>query len=99
MVASEGDQTRESAAGKGVAFLVGGGGRGAGEERMVARLNLREGVGVVVGGDGDVAAVQDGGPAVEGVGVEGDVVAAAEPEFACQWMGCQELNGERVRTN
>lgn len=45
-----------------------GGGR-AGEDGVVPMFDLREGIGVVVGCHGDVAAVDDGGPAVEGVGV------------------------------
>ncbi len=31
---------------------------------------------------GDIAAVEDGGPAIERVGVERDIVAAAESHFA-----------------
>jgi hypothetical protein len=46
------------------------------EHGVVAALDLLDGVGVVVAGDGDVAAVDDGGPAGEGVGLERDVVTA-----------------------
>ena len=53
-----------------------------GEELIVAQFNLFERVGVVVGCHGDVTAIEYGGPGVEGVGVEGDVVAAAEADFA-----------------
>ena len=48
----------------------------------MAQFDLFESVGVVVGCDRDIAAIEDGGPAVEGVGVEGDVIAAAEADFA-----------------
>ena len=58
-----------------------GGGR-TGEELIVAQFDLFEGVGVVVGCDRNVAAVEYGGPAVEGVGVERDIVAATEADFA-----------------
>lgn len=30
---------------------------------------------------GDISTIEDGGPAVEGVGVEGDIVAATESNF------------------
>ena len=58
------------------------GGGWTGEELIVAQFDLFESVGVVVGGHGDIAAVQYGGPGVEGVGIEGDVVAATEADFA-----------------
>ena len=38
--------------------------------------------GACLRGHGDVAAVEDLRPAVEGVGLERDVVAATEPDFA-----------------
>ena len=31
--------------------------------------------------DGDISAVEDGRPAVEGIGVQWDIVAAAESDF------------------
>ncbi len=46
------------------------------EHGVVPALDLLDGVGVVVAGDGDVAAVDDGGPACEGVGRQGHVVPA-----------------------
>ena len=44
-------------------------------------LNLLNGVCVIVGCYGDIAAVQDSRPGVEGVHGEEGVVAAAEGEF------------------
>ena len=68
VVAAEGEEAGEGFTRLGGAGEVGGGGGGAGQEGVVAGFDLREGVGVVVGGYGDIAAVEDGGPAVEGVG-------------------------------
>jgi len=52
-----------------------------GQELVVPLLNLLDGVCVVVGGYGDIAAVEDSRPGVEGVHGEEGVVAAAEGEF------------------
>jgi len=52
-----------------------------GQEAVVPLLNLLDGVCVIVGRDGDIAAVQDSRPGVEGVHGEEGVVAAAEGEF------------------
>jgi hypothetical protein len=71
VVTSEGDDAREGFAGLGDAWLVGGGGGAAGQEGVVTVFDLLQGVGVVVGCDGDVAAVEDFAPEVEGVGLEG----------------------------
>lgn len=77
MVTSKGDHSREGLAFEGGAGFGGVRGWGAGEDGEVAVFDLVEGVGVVVGCHRDVAAVYDFGPGVEGVCVEGDVVAAA----------------------
>ena len=45
-------------------------------------FDLLERIGVVVRCDGYVTAVYDFGPGIEWVGIEGDVVAAAETDFA-----------------
>jgi len=52
-----------------------------GQETVVSLLNLLNGVCVIVGRYGDIAAVQDSCPGVEGVHGEEGVVAAAEGEF------------------
>ena len=82
VVAAESDEAGKGFAGLGVPGDIGIGRGGAGEEGVVAVFDLVEGVGVVVGGDGDVAAVEDGGPAVEWVCVERHVVAAVEIQTA-----------------
>ena len=46
----------------------------------MALLYLAKRVGVVVGGDGDVTAVKDGGPAMERICIEGHIVATIEVE-------------------
>lgn len=69
VVAAEGDDTRQGLAVLGRAGLVGVGLGLAAQDGVVAFLDLVEGVGVVVRGDGDVAAVEDSGPRVEGVGL------------------------------
>jgi hypothetical protein len=66
----------------------------AGKHRVVAPLNLFDGVGVVVAGDGDVAAVDDGGPAGEGVGLQRHIVSSCPviskllvaPESLYRWF-------------
>jgi hypothetical protein len=77
MVASQGDDPRQRLAVLGRAGLLGVCLGGPGEDAVVAFLDLVQGVGVVVRCHGDVAAVEHGRPAVEGVCFEGDVVAAA----------------------
>lgn len=81
VVASEGDDSRECLSILARPFLFRVRSRRAAQDGIVAFLNLFEGVGVVVGGDGDVAAVDHRGPAVEGVRLERDVVPAAETDF------------------
>ena len=71
MVATEGDEAGQGAAELGHAGLGGGGEGRAGEEGVVAFFDLLEGIGVIVRGYGDVAAVDDFAPEVEGVGVHG----------------------------
>lgn len=48
----------------------------AAQDTVMTLLNLLNGVRVVVGRDWDVTAVKDSRPAVERVGLEGNVVAA-----------------------
>jgi len=86
VVAAESDDAREGFPAKGPAGggtgLVGVGGGGTGENVKVAFFNLAERKGVVVGSYGDVTAIEDGGPAVERVGLERDVVSAVKVETA-----------------
>ena len=78
MVAAKGDEAGESFAGFRVPRQVRVCGWSAGQEVMVALFYLLKGVGVVVGGDGDVATVEDGCPAMEWVCIEGHVIAAVK---------------------
>ena len=82
VVAAQGDDSRQRFAFFRGTGEVSAGGRRSGEELIVAQFDLFESVGVVVGCHGYVAAVEYGGPGVERVGIEGDVVAAAEANFA-----------------
>lgn len=49
---------------------------------ILSALLVKEGRSGDVRCHGDVATVEHGGPAVEGIGVEGYIVAAAESHFA-----------------
>ena len=80
VVAAKGDEAGEGFAGLGVPRQVGVGGWGARQEIVVALFNLPQCVGVVVGGDGYIATVEDSGPAVERIRIEGYIVAAVEIE-------------------
>lgn len=80
MVTTEGDHARQRLALFRWADLVRVGGRLAGEDAVVALLDLVKGPRVVVRGNRDVTTVQHGGPAVERVRVQWDVVASAEAQ-------------------
>ena len=86
VVTAKGDDTGEDLALKGAtdgrAGLVSVGDRGAGENVEMAFLNLTEGEGVIVRGDGDITAVENSSPAVEGVGLQGDVIPAVQVKAA-----------------
>jgi hypothetical protein len=71
VVTAQGDEARQGAARLGHTGLGGGREGLASEESVVALFNLLQRVGVVVGGDWDVAAVNHLAPEVEGVGVHG----------------------------
>lgn len=93
MVATEGDDAGEGSSLDRGAPFVGVGCGGAGEDLKVAFLDLFKCVCVVISwclsvsssartagvlrGNGDIAAVENSGPAVEGVRFKGDVVASA----------------------
>jgi hypothetical protein len=89
VVAAEGDDAGEGLAGFAYAGLLGGGGGAARQERVVAVFDLLQGVRVVVGGYGDVPAVEDFAPEVEGVGVEG---SGGGLVVVVVWMGERGLH-------
>lgn len=80
MVTTEGDHARQRLALLRRADLVRVGGWIAGEDAIVALLNLVKSPRVVVRGNRDVTTVQHGGPAVERVRIQGHVVASAEAQ-------------------
>jgi hypothetical protein len=71
MITAQSDDTRQSLAGLADARLVGGCGRSTGQKQIVAFFDLLKCVVVVVRCDGDVAAVDDFAPEIEGVCVHG----------------------------
>jgi hypothetical protein len=82
MITAQSNHTRQS-----LAMLAGTRGAGIGgrlthQDAVVALFDLLDGPLVVVARYWDVSAVDHCSPAVERVGVEGDVVAAAESDFA-----------------
>ena len=79
VVSAEGDDAGQRLATLCGTLLGRGRGRGPREDAVVAVLDLLQRVGIVVRGDRNVAAVQNGRPAVERVRVERYVVAATEP--------------------
>lgn len=82
VVTTKGDDARKCLALLGGTKSLGVGVGSAGKDGVVAFLNLLEGVGVVVGRDGDVTAIDDPGPGVERVGLQWDVVSAAEAHLS-----------------
>ena len=82
VVAPKRDNSREGLAGLGVPAYVGIRLGLARKEGIVACFDLFEGVCIVVGGHGDVSAIEHGGPAIEGIRVKGYIVAATDPQSA-----------------
>jgi hypothetical protein len=82
MITAKGDDTGQGLAVLSRALLLGIRPGLTGEDAVVSLLDLVKGIGVVVRGNRDITAVEDGGPAVEGVGLEGHVVAAVQVETA-----------------